>query len=220
MLRFITITTPDFQTSSTAWGSGIVVYGNVQKHRIDNGKPGNAARPARQRETIPRAGLAHEMLRKERFRREAAEAAQKQLERMALQLRTQLGKDISARQAAEALAADLLARSELNDQIDRERERLHTERIATLEKRRSVLERRLNIMSKRLATERTKRQQLETDKTARIKIISVGPKSAAAETKVLKIQVDALKRQLAATEWARKLAEAQLKLITDKFGDQ
>lgn len=176
--------------------------------RVDGRTPGNAP---------PQAGMLDAELRKERFRREAAEAAQKQLEQMAVQLRAQLGKEIAARQAAEALASDLLARTEVNDQIDRERERLRAEKIATLEKRRDVLERMLDTMTKRLAAERTKREQLETDKTAPTKIIGVrATGAAAAETKALKSQVDTLKRQLAAAEWARKLAEAQLKLITEK----
>ena len=41
-----------------------------------------------------------------------------------------------------------------------------------------------------------------------------------AEAKALKSQVDTLKRQLAAAEWARKLAEAQLKLIAEKADNQ
>lgn len=181
----------------------------------------DSATPDRPSETIPRAGLLDAELRKERFRRAAAEAAQKQLEQMAVQLRAQLGKEIAARQAAEALAADLLARTEVSEQIDRERERLRGEKIAALEKRRDVLERMLDTMTKRLAAERAKREQLETEKTAPTRIIGVRSNNATtAAAKALKSQVDTLKRQLAAAEWARKLAEAQLKLITEKRNAQ
>lgn len=185
--------------------------------RIDSATPGSPLRPERPTKRIPQAGQLDAALRKERFRREAAEAAQKQLEKMAVQLRAQLGKEIAARQAAEALAADLLARTEVDDQIDRERERLRAQRTAALEQRRNVLERMLETMTKRLAAERAKREQLESEKTAPTRIIGVRSNDATtAEAKALKSQVATLKRQLVAAEWARKLAEAQLKLITEK----
>ena len=63
-------------------------------------------------------------LGRERFRRKAAEVAQKQLEVLADLLREQLAKEIMARRAAEVVAAELLSRAKLEEQIDGERQRL------------------------------------------------------------------------------------------------
>lgn len=161
------------------------------------------------------------LLRKERFRRRAAEAALKQLEQMAAQLREQLGKEISARQAAETVAAELLSRASLENQIDQERKRLRNEKIKILEERRALLERTVEAMAKRLADERAKRQQIEDETVSLAKTAAERPDTVTkAEMAALRSQVKALERELAAAEWARKLAEAQLKVITDKAGNR
>lgn len=113
-------------------------------------------------------------LGRERFRRKAAEDAQKQLEVLADNLRAQLAEEIKARQAAEAVASELLSRATLEAQIDGERQRLRA-----------------------------------SGKTA-------APNRAAASGEVshLKELIDDLRRRLRAAEWARKLAETQLQVMT------
>ncbi len=149
-------------------------------------------------------------LRKERFRRRAAEAAQKQIEQMADQLREQLGREVTARQTAEAVATELLSRASLEDQIDQERKRLRNEKV-------DILERMVEALSKRLTDERGRRQQLEEENAKLVKASAAGT-DAAPKTKLsaLRSRIKALERELAAAQWARKLAEAQLKVLTDK----
>ena len=115
-------------------------------------------------------------LRRERFRRRAAEAAQKQLEVLADQLREQLAKEIAARKAAETVAAELALRTKFEEQVDGERQRL------------------------KAAT-----------KVPEPKRANVG-----SDTSQLKAMINDLQRKLKAEEWARKLAEAQLKIISEK----
>lgn len=157
------------------------------------------------------------VLRREQFRREAAEAALKHLEQMADQLREQLGKEVTARRAAEAVASDLLSRASLEDQIDRERERLRDTRVQLLEKRSALLEQKIKELTQRLTEERTRREQLEAENVALTKS-STTPASATvlAETETLKLRIKSLERRLTAAEWARKLAEAQLKVVSEK----
>ena len=157
------------------------------------------------------------VLRREQFRREAAEAALKHLEQMADQLREQLGKEVTARRAAEAVASDLLSRASLEDQIERERERLRDSRVRLLEKRGAMLENKVKVLTQRLADESARREQLEAENAALAKSATT-PASATdiAETETLKLQIKSLERRLAAAEWARKLAEAQLKVVSEK----
>lgn len=117
-------------------------------------------------------------LRRERFRRMAAEAAQKQLEILADQLRQQLAREITARQAAEVVAAELLSRAKLEEQIDSERQRL------------------------KAAAETATPQR-------------AGVSGDASQLKAL---IKDLERKLKTAEWARKLAEAQLKIMTGNRG--
>ena len=161
------------------------------------------------------------MLRREQFRREAAEAALKHLEQMADQLREQLGKEVTARRAAEAVASDLLSRASLEDQIDRERERLRDTRVQLLEKRSALLEQKIKDLTQRLTEERTRREQLVAENVALTKS-STRPPSATvlAETETLKLRIKSLERRLTAAEWARKLAEAQLKVFAEKVAGQ
>ncbi|MFY0613602.1 MAG: hypothetical protein JXQ99_18875 [Hyphomicrobiaceae bacterium] len=159
-------------------------------------------------------------LRKERFRRRAAESAQKEIEQMAVQLHEQLGKEVSARRKAEGVAADLVSRASLENQIDKERDRLRTEKIKKLEQRRVLLEREVSTLTQRLAQERAKRRQLEQDKAALTQAVAAAQPKAGSETEfdTLKSKVAELTRKLNAAEWARKLAEAQLRVITRRRG--
>ncbi|MFT5508483.1 MAG: hypothetical protein ACI89J_001558 [Hyphomicrobiaceae bacterium] len=113
-------------------------------------------------------------LGRERFRRKAAEVAQKQLEVLADQLREQLAKEIMARRAAEVVAAELLSRAKLEEQIDGERQRLK-------------------------------------DAAPAVAPLRAGVGGDAFRLKTL---VKDLERKLKAAEWARKLAEAQLKILS------
>lgn len=158
--------------------------------------------------------------RKERFRRRAAEAAQKEIEQMADQLREQLGKEVTARRSAESVAAELVSRASLEDQIDQERARLRTAKIKTLEQRRAGLEREVKALTRRLAEERSRRRQLEEEKAVLAKSVAAAQQntSSGAAIAALKAQVTELERKLNAAEWARKLAEAQLSVLTKPPG--
>ena len=173
------------------------------------GTPDEGSETARER-------LAH--LRKERFRRRAAESARKEIEGMADDLRAQLGREISARRKAEGVAAELVSRASLEDQIDRERERLRSDKIRRLEQRRSALEREVKTLTERLAEERARRQKLEADKAVLAEKVAGAraTPSSAVDLVALKAQVTDLQRKLNAAEWARKLAEAQLRVVTGK----
>jgi hypothetical protein len=117
-------------------------------------------------------------LGRERFRRKAAEAAQKQLEVLADQLRQQLAKEIAARRAAQVVAAELLSRATLEEQIDDERQRLK-------------------------------------DAARAVPPLRAGASGDASQLVTL---VKGLERKLKAAEWARKLAEAQLKILSGNRG--
>lgn len=99
-----------------------------------------------------------DVLAREQFRRRAAEAAQKQLEKLADQLRTRLASEIAARKRAEAQLSELLRRSELTDQIDEQRQRLREDTVAQLRARNKQLEGELNaaLWAKKLAEEQLK----------------------------------------------------------------
>lgn len=173
--------------------------------------------PAQQNENAAAAAPQDAVLRREQFRRQAAEAALKQLEKMADHLREQLGKEVTARRAAEAVASDLLSRASLEDQIDRERERLSDARVELLEKRSVLLEQKIKELTQRLTDERTRREQLEAENVALAKSSTTPPNaSVLAETETLKLRIKSLERRLTAAEWARKLAEAQLKVVSEK----
>ena len=153
-------------------------------------------------------------MRKERFRRRAAEAAQKQIEQMADQLREQLGREVAARQTAEAVATELLSRASLENQIDQERKRLRNEKV-------DILERMVEALSKRLTDERARRQKLEEENASLVKASAAGTDGAPiSELAALRSRIKALERELAAAQWARKLAEAQLKVMTEKTEDR
>lgn len=156
-------------------------------------------------ETVP-ADI--ETLRKERFRRRTAEAAQKQLERLADQLREQLIAEVAARKSAEASLKSTLAKIKLSDDIDLERKRLRDSNLLALAKRRDDLERENLRLSQQLADEINRRQQLE----AKIEQVL----NSGAEAK-LAARIVELERALNAARWARKLAEAQLELVSARM---
>lgn len=156
-------------------------------------------------ETVP-ADI--EMLRKERFRRRTAETAQKQLERLADQLREQLIAEVAARKSAEASLKSTLAKIKLSDDIDSERKRLRDSNLLALAKRRDDLERENLRLSQQLAEEINRRQQLE----AKIEQVL----NSGAEAK-LAARIIELERALNAARWARKLAEAQLELVAERL---
>ncbi|MGI9476150.1 MAG: hypothetical protein ACR2PI_05565 [Hyphomicrobiaceae bacterium] len=157
-------------------------------------------------------------LRKERFRRRAAESARKEIEGMADNLREQLGREVSARRKAEGVAAELVSRASLENQIDQERDRLRSQKIRQLEQRRTLLEREVKTLTQRLVQERAKRKQLEDEKAALAKKVVDARQGTTSGTDLaaLKAKVSDLQRKLNAAEWARKLAEAQLRVVTGK----
>lgn len=151
------------------------LFGELVSPALSQVTPKALGETAQQRQ-LPGLGQpeALDQLSRERFRRKAAEDAQKQLEVLADNLRAQLAEEVKARQVAEAVASELLSRARLEDQIDGERQRLRT-----------------------------------SGKTA-------VPNRAAAsgDASQLKALVVDLQRRLKAAEWARKLAETQLKVMT------
>jgi hypothetical protein len=157
-----------------------------------------------------------EDLEREIFRRQAAEAAQKQLERLAENLRERLAAEVAARTSAEEKLADLTARIVVSDQIDQERQRMHSGQLATLEGERTALERKVSDLTQQLTEESRRRRELEVERDE----ASRDPPAAAIESaktiEKLGARAKELERQLTAAEWARKLAEAQLKLIGER----
>lgn len=151
-----------------------------------------------------------DLLSRERFRRKAAEAAQKQLEALAGQLREQLVKEIAARKAAESKLADLTARTILTEQIDQERQRLRDDTAQKLEARRALQERELSDLKRRLKLETDQRKALET------RTNELAQRNDSVAVNELNTRIKDLERQLTTAEWARKLAEAQLKLVNKR----
>lgn len=164
------------------------------------------------------------LLRRELFRRRAAEAAQKELEQIAEQLRLALAREITARRKAEENAAALASRESLSDEIDRERQRLRERRAKAERARRAELEREIETLRQRLrvadAANAKLRKKLERNgagaKTARAGQVDGGEREAD--------RIRTLEKRLAAAEWAKKVAEAQLELVrrtrVEKSGDK
>jgi len=148
------------------------------------------------------------LLERERFRRESAEAAQKQLELMAEKLRQELVAEVKARQEIEQSSVELAARVTLADQIDQERQRLRSNKV-------SQLEQKVAELTERLASETAQRRSLEKE----LKRRATGTPANSADGD-LKSRISELERKLKAAEWAHKLAEAQLDLLNGRGGRQ
>lgn len=163
------------------------------------GPPLSASRPA----------PGNDILRKEQFRRRAAESAQKQLEQLAEQLREQLVLEVAARKAAEDTLTRTTTRNKLTDQIDQERQRLRGDQIETLKARRDTLEQQVLQLSRQLTDEAARRQKLEEQ----LQQAGGAVPNATAGNAKLNARIQRLEHELNAEKWARRLSEAQLKLL-------
>lgn len=150
-----------------------------------------------------------DVLQREQFRRQAAEEARKQLEELAGQLRDQLGEEVARRRTSEARVLELTARLTLTDQLDQERQKFRQDRLESLETSRRSLEQELAVLNQRLTAETARRKALEA-------VVATHRATVAApdERDALQARIGELEKKLNATEWARKLAEAQLKLLS------
>ncbi|MBU2531951.1 MAG: hypothetical protein KKB37_04385 [Alphaproteobacteria bacterium] len=165
--------------------------------------------PTEQRPTF---GAELDGLRREQFRRRAAEAAQKQLEHLAEKMRQQLGEEVAARKAAEASLARLLERVTLTDQIDEERQRLRDKKLEAVEARNQELERQVLDLSRQLAEEKANKEKLQT----KIRTTANASADRGSNSDEMRSRIKQLERELNAAIWARKLAEAQLKLVSER----
>lgn len=154
----------------------------------------------------------NDILRKEQFRRRAAEAAQKQLEQLAEQLREQLALEVAARKAAEDELTRTITRNKLTVQIDKDRHRLRGDQIETLKARRDALEQQVLQLSRPLIDEAARRQKLEEQLQQAGGAI---PNGTAGNAK-LNARMQQLEHELNAEKWARRLSEAQLKLLQER----
>lgn len=158
-----------------------------------------------------------DLLERERFRRRAAEIAQKQLEVLAEQLREQLSFEIAQRKAAEAELSQAATRIKLTDQIDEERQRLLDDAMRKIKQQRDVLERQNLTLTQQLSAEASRRRALEVRlREAEALVQQTEPDAQGGAGGKLASRVEELERALNAAQWARKLAEAQLKLATER----
>jgi hypothetical protein len=157
-----------------------------------------------------------EILRREQFRRRAAEAAQKQLEQLAEQLREQLALEVTARKSAQEALARTVTRNKLTDQIDEERQRLRRDQIESLKARRDTLEQQVLQLTRRLADESARRKKLEENIQKAGGAASKIPPGATTDKTKLNARIQQLEQALNAEKWARRLTEAQLRLLQQR----